>query len=180
MKLSVSVPDELWASARALVGEAGHSPSAVVQEALTTLTNGSPTGLPYARRPAGAEDLLQEARKNLLVGAQQDYEAGYSAAQSGFPTLTWTDLNHFARHQFKLRAAFLDWDQAVIDGDGESASWESSFNLLNRYALAVGREVFDSSDGDQGNEKRTTAFLDGFRDALRDAYDAVAGGVVRP
>lgn len=177
MKLSVSVPDDLWSSAQAAAAEVGDSPSAVVQVALNRLVNGSGAGPGYAHRPAGAAAVLAEVQEQLLLGARADYSAGYTAAQSGFEHLTWPILSFFARHDFKLRPAFAALVEDIGYEDSPVAGAEEL--LYGVYGEAVGADIWDSSDPDQV-EFRSTAYLDGFRDALRDAYAVVARGSTPP
>jgi hypothetical protein len=77
MKLSVSVPDDLWV--QACKRAQGESPSAVIQTALLQFVGGSATS-EYAVRPPLDKVLfaeLEAARLRLVESARQMYQSGY-------------------------------------------------------------------------------------------------------
>ena len=94
MKFSISVPDELWESARSVV--AGDSPSAVVQEALRRLTSEHAGGPSYAETPAMDEELaasLATTRQRLLEEARELYQSGYRSGVELAGRLSWGELS---------------------------------------------------------------------------------------
>jgi hypothetical protein len=93
MKLSVSVPDELWEEARRRVDH--DSPSAVVQSALSRLV-ATKAATDYQVRPASDEisAALDAARTRVVADAQEMFQTGYRhglelAAKLGFRELEW-------------------------------------------------------------------------------------------
>ncbi|MGH3830078.1 MAG: hypothetical protein ACRDRS_06430 [Pseudonocardiaceae bacterium] len=94
MKFSISVPDELWESARAVI--TADSPSAVVQEALRRLSSedvGSPS---YAQPPVMEDELaaaLAATRERLLEEARSLYQDGYRRGVTLAGELDWWQLS---------------------------------------------------------------------------------------
>jgi len=92
MKLSVSVPDELWMKACRRIDD--DSPSAVVQSALSRLAAAAATD--YQVRPMSDEisAALEAARAHVVADAREMFQAGYSqglelAAQLSYQELEW-------------------------------------------------------------------------------------------
>lgn len=93
MKLSVSVPDDLWESARSVIE--GDSPSGVVQEALRRVTVAHGAEVGYAQPPAMDDELaasLAATRQRLLEEARGLYQAGYHRGIELAGRLDWTQL----------------------------------------------------------------------------------------
>jgi hypothetical protein len=93
MKLSVSVPDDLWEEARRRVDH--DSPSAVVQTALSRLV-ATKAATDYQVRPVSDEirAALDAARARVVADAQEMFQTGYRqglefAARLGFRELEW-------------------------------------------------------------------------------------------
>jgi hypothetical protein len=92
MKLSVSVPDELWMKACRRIDD--DSPSAVVQSALSRLAATAATD--YQVRPVSDEisAALEAARAYVVADAREMFQAGYAkglelAAQLRYQQLEW-------------------------------------------------------------------------------------------
>lgn len=95
MKLSISVPDDLWEAARGIADD--DSPSAVAQQALRSLVSAAPSLHTYALRPdlGEAEDRkLAAVRLRLQEEARDLYITGYHigldlAAELSYNQLRW-------------------------------------------------------------------------------------------
>jgi hypothetical protein len=97
MKLSVSVPDELWDAARAVVED--DSPSAVVQTALGQLISRGVGGKAYAQRPklqGELADAFMTTQSRLLADASARYQAGYRQGVELAGELDWDLLDEIA------------------------------------------------------------------------------------
>src|SRR4051794_17763919 len=114
MKLSVSVPDELWSK----VAGADASPSEVVQTALTEMASRRhPTG-PYAYAPtpevvASAKPQIEHAVQRLLGERRRLREAGYRvgvriAGEEGLLDAEWFRVNVMMSDPDELRKT-LNW-----------------------------------------------------------------------
>ena len=163
MKLSVSVPDELWEKARRRAGD--DSPSAIIQSALSRLV--SPSDAPYARRPPNAKELLTEAAKRLGAGASKEYERGYRDGLAALDEEFWLPLNDLAKDGFDLQA----WAKEVKAGnkyylfgakDDPEPPW---FDIT---AELLGELIDDHGGQDAPN----MAYIHGLQAAWRDAWEA--------
>jgi hypothetical protein len=97
MKLSVSVPDDLWVLAKRRVDD--DSPSAVVQAALTAFGGGGP-GTDYAVRPTMDEPLaadIEAARSRLVAEARDLFQQGYRGGVELAGRLNFHQLDYIVR-----------------------------------------------------------------------------------
>lgn len=95
MKLSVSVPDDLWKAARTVIGS--DSPSEVVQEALRRAAR---AGVGYTAPPAlptELQDTLIRTQERLREEVRGLYEGGYRRGVELASNLTWQQLSWLAR-----------------------------------------------------------------------------------
>jgi hypothetical protein len=93
VKLSAHVPDELWAKAAALHGEAG--PSQLVQLALRHLVERSRPR--FAAERNGHQDQVLALRRSRVTQLAQDaYDEGYAAGLQRCEDLSWSDLERLA------------------------------------------------------------------------------------
>jgi hypothetical protein len=172
MKLSVSVPDELWDAARAVVED--DSPSAVVQTALGQLISRGVGGKAYAQRPklqGELADAFMTTRSRLLEDASARYQAGYRQGVELAGELDWAQLDEIAH-------------KGVIAVSESAASFTSRFVsdpgnyppgakptidplLLQKY---VGRYA-DWQDLLSGRPSEIT--IEGMDRALRDLWEQV-------
>jgi hypothetical protein len=104
MKLSVSVPDDLWEKAvRQAVGE---SPSGIIQKALSQFV-GSSARSEYAVRPPLDTALAKElraARAQIIDSAREMYQSGYRDGISLAKELGFSELAYIVE-QGSLKAA---------------------------------------------------------------------------
>ncbi len=101
MKLSAHVPDELWAKAAALQGEAG--PSQLVQLALRHLVERSRPR--FAGERNGDQDQVLALRQSRVAQlAQGAYDEGYAAGLRRCEELSWGDLERLAAGSWSAAA----------------------------------------------------------------------------
>lgn len=163
MKLSVSVPDELWEKARRQADD--DSPSAIIQSALSRLV--SPSDAPYARRPPDAKKLLAQAAKRLGAGAAKEYERGYRDGLEALDEEFWLPLNDLAKDGFDLQA----WAKAVKAGD-KYYLFGSKDDPEPEWFTITGQLLGELIDESWGQEPPNMAYIHGFQAAWRDAWEA--------
>lgn len=101
MKLSVSVPDDLWDQARDRSSdEVAGAPSALVQEALRSYVSASAPESPRLKvvRPQGQDRNYKQALLKLAAQARLEAEKGYVAGVTLAEQLDWHDLEQLAEH----------------------------------------------------------------------------------
>jgi hypothetical protein len=168
-KVSVSIPDDLLARARALHESA--STSQLVQRGLEQLTahvtESSESG--YARRPEDAEDLLAAARDKLLAKAQAKYEEGYHAGMEDAGDLPLGLLEALADARFDLIAKLSFWQRSWAPAAGNEHNPPDWFDVL---ADRFGRLV-DPVGYDEFNFAPPRTFVRGYAAALRDVWATI-------
>lgn len=171
-KISVSVPDELLARARAVDGTA--NTSQLVQRGLQQLT----THLaghddPDHQRPADVDDLLAAARDKLLVAARVELQRGYRAGLEDVGEMPWSIMENLARAQFDLFVKLATWKEGYAptryDPGFDPPSW--FVMLMKRFGNMIDPIGFDGT-----NFTPTRKFVQGYAAALRDAWTAVMDG----
>lgn len=115
MKLSASVPDELWNEARSLAADS-ESSSAVIQEALRRWVVQARGGPGYATTPPeDVLDALQEARERLAREARAEFGHGYAQGVQCARRLPWRAIEDLADHyRFKVREWAGSWANAAV------------------------------------------------------------------
>jgi hypothetical protein len=95
MKLSVSVPDDLWLEVSKVMS--GLSPSHLIQEALRRwlAARSAPAGY-STEAPAEANEALAALRKRFVEKARQEFERGYRDALATADALEWQDIELLA------------------------------------------------------------------------------------
>jgi len=172
MKVSVSVPDELWDEASATVGlfEKDVSPSALVQRALQSYVSSSSIRAPRYRRerPVGAANQISTIAKRLEAEAHREFEAGYHRGIKLSENVGWRDFETVVRavergsdlrktlYQLVAgeRAAIADFDKELSDvwietGSGYSFTgsdvfWQGVSEALRDIFLQVRAPIDDS------------------------------------
>ena len=118
MKLSVSVPDDLWEEARS-VAKDPESSSAVIQEALRRWATQARGGPGYATSPP--QDVLpdlQEARERLAREARAEFGRGYTQGVQCARRLPWWAIEDLAdRHGFRAGEWARAWANAAVELD---------------------------------------------------------------
>ena len=170
MKLSVSVPDNLWEQASRQVDD--DSPSAIVQAALNRFVGDGRGGADYAVRPELADDLaaaLEFARAHVVGQARELYQAGYRKGVELAGRLNFRQLAYIVRVGSKTAAQ----DQVSVAFDIDTGR-----SPEGHRPLIEPRELIDylGSYADYtGGELPTPAAptIEGIDRALADVWDAV-------
>ena len=178
MKLSVSVPDELWE--RASAQRPDLKTSVLVQEALESWTRPEGTAGYSLARPEGVEELFEAARERLAAEARAQFERGYRAALEAAPSLAIWHIESLAEKRYDVKA----WIEPIVGG---------------RVAMAVG-QIPDPSPGEPDLAmvaliralgslsgpwaddmfRPGPAYLRGFAQAMRELFDEVVAGQIPP
>lgn len=153
MKLSVSVPDDLWEEARS-VAAGPESSSAVVQEALRRWVTQARSGPGYATNPP--EDVLgdmQEARERLSREARAEFGHGYAQGVQCARRLPWRAIENLAdQHSFRVREWARAWAKAAVELDmatpSQSLSNAEQAEIINAWLRSPRRRPFDWTDVD--------------------------------
>lgn len=171
-KVSVSVPDELLARARAVDG--GANTSQLVQRGLEQLT-AHLTGRdePGHHRPADVDNLLAAARDKLLVAARAEFQRGYRAGLEDVGDMPWAILENLASARFDLFTKLAAWREGYAPtrpGPGfDPPHW--FVMLMNRFGSMIDPIGFDAT-----SFTPTRKFVQGYAAALRDAWGTVVDG----
>ena len=195
VKLSVSVPEDLWKDARSLAREG--TTSAVVQEALSRWVAQASQGPPYASSPPpDVQEAMKEARERLTREARAEYERGYVQGVRCARRLPWWAIEDLAdRRQFKV----IEWAGAWADGaialemrhrpinkegeadveaaDSAAVPTQDPFVVVRALVPALGGLVPHYYGENAGFEPAST-YLRGFTQAMRDLWSSVAEGNV--
>jgi hypothetical protein len=167
MKLSVSVPDELWDSVRKVIN--ADSPSAVVQEALRRAA-ASPGAAPtYAEAPVDDEltKSMAAVRERMLVEARQLYQDGYRQGVELAGRLSWRELDWFAPQGLVATAKLIAQQHIEIAMDRAP---EGAKPLIDRHLLIKYAGGYADQTGSVGwRPDRLT--IEGLDRALRDMWE---------
>jgi hypothetical protein len=117
MKLSVSVPDELWNEARSLAQDS--TTSAVVQEALRRWANQAHPKQQYAEGlPEDVLAALHETQGRLGEEAHMESKRGYVYAVQTAQRLPWWAIESLAdRYRFDVKEWAKGWASAAFELD---------------------------------------------------------------
>lgn len=184
MKLSVSVPDDLWELAQSSAPEES-SPSALVQEALRHWTTGNSV-LPgvAAQRPAEYDKAFEQLQARMAAEAQAEAQRGYVAALSVAERLEWRQLDDLAeRYKFDVAKWANAWRKAAEEADyakaGLSTGWgerewsEANTQLLQSLMTALGNLA---SPHDMKEWVPSPTYIRGFRQALLELWRRITAG----
>src|SRR5689334_21928321 len=115
MKLSASVPDELWDEARSLAQDS--TTSAVIQEALRRWVNQSRPASQYAEGlPEDVVAALHQTRERLGEEAQMESKRGYVYGVQCAQRLPWWAIEDLADDfRFDVRKWARNWATAAVE-----------------------------------------------------------------
>lgn len=175
MKMSISIPDELWERARDVRPDL--NPSHLVQEALGDWVVPRRTPGFAIERPDGAEAAFRQARDRLASQAREEFINGYQAALTLAQELDWWWIQDLARHLFDVEP----WAKAI----GESALASSMGTVPKEWGPEPGafkaliRAVGSLVGSPFGDEKFSPSlpYVRGFAQAMRLLWQEVAEGV---
>jgi hypothetical protein len=148
MKLSVSVPDDLWEEARSIAADTKSS-SAVIQEALRRWVAQTRRGPAYATSPPeDVLDELHEARERLAREARVEFGHGYAQGVQCARRLPWWAIEDLAdRHGFRVGEWARAWANAAVELDmaepSPSLSKEEKAELIDAWLQSPRRRPFD-------------------------------------
>jgi len=183
MKLSISVPNELWDRARAAGNDA--NPSHLVQEALHRYVEERGRKPAYPLTPpddvASAKGAVRERFANE---ARKKFEDGYRAALTAFPVLSWNDIEFLANsyrfdvkrwaHSYAalaedpdLRKAMPGYVSQFPEGaDVDAAVVQALMNALGAWAAPHGMSEWEPG----------ATYARGFEQAARDVWREITEG----
>lgn len=172
MKLSISVPDQLWASAvEACRPETG--PSLVVQRALTSLVGGASTRAEAPTLPKELERAAALHREVLRARVRELFELGYLRGVQLATQISWEALSFLVKvgDTRKVAQRQLDFDM----GGGrepympEGLSWPALCTALDQQFSEDDGEPYFASDP-TSNQGLDAALAD-FRDSVLNSDD---------
>ena len=170
MKLSVSVPDELWEKARRRVDD--DSPSAVVQRALSRLAAQAATD--YQVRPV-SDDIsaaLEAARARVVAEAQEMFQTGYRQGLELAAELGYRQLELMVRLGGVMAASHMaNWaHKRLIERDDDPMYQNEPIISPELLAEYYGSYADYLGDVDWTPSRPTTEGIDA---ALRDLWQRV-------
>lgn len=162
MKITVSVPDELWAEA----ADPGDSPSAVVQEGLRLRADRrAAQSAPFE----GDSEMLERAMAGEFSGKLDDLvrqaeglrSGGYTVGVDAALSLPWDVLDR-ATDPVQLRAELIAWFKGYDDGSIlPDAFYQTLHQLILDYDL---RGITDEGDEIRLNSVLVEALVAGITD----------------
>jgi hypothetical protein len=158
MRLSLSVPDELWL--RACETCPATPASRLVQSALEHLVAGADTAY-VAGAPAGAEERMRRLAARLRTEARALYEDGYACGLDLADVLEWWVLERLAAADWRLESLVRAADAAPVLEELR----HRLASLGRPAALALAGELEPERSGDV---RRAATFAGGLLAALRD------------
>jgi hypothetical protein len=177
MKLSVSVPDDLWSEARHIRPDL--NPSHLVQQALEAWTSGRAAPPFLGSRPPDADAAFASARDRFAAGARSEFERGYRAALVAAEALEFGYLQSLASDRFDVVAWARGIGQTRVQADlgNIPKDWAPGPATINAIVDALGSLV--PPFGDDAFEP-STPYLRGFAQAMRDLWEAAVEGAPLP
>jgi hypothetical protein len=174
MKLSVSVPDELWERARGVRPDL--KDSRLVQTALDAFTRPAEVAGYSTAMPEDAKAAFEAVRDKLAARARTEFEDGYRAAIELVPTLDWWDIQSLAeRYRFAVKEWAQSYADSVVAGHLGHIPKDMAAELetVGGLVKALGNVISPFGDNEYG---RTVPFLRGFAQAFRELWDQVNQG----
>jgi hypothetical protein len=158
MRLSLSVPDDLWL--RACETCPATPPSRLVQAALEHLVAGAETGYSPGP-PEGAEERIRSLEGRLREEARAAYEEGYETGLELADVLEWWVLERLAAADWRL-------ESLARSGDAGPVLDELRYRLADRSQPAASALAAELQPGPAGDVRRAATFASGLLAALRD------------
>jgi hypothetical protein len=176
MKLSVSIPDDLWGEVSTV--RSGLNPSHLIQEALRlwVSTQSLPAGYSTAA-PVDVGNRLAALRERFANEAREEFEKGYRDALETADAFEWGDIDWLAENfHFNIKEWAHAWADSSVRGDlkggknGQDARKESAlFRVVPGLMPPFGDDYPEPSD----------VYLRGFAQAMRDIWLDVSKGLRR-
>lgn len=174
MKSTVYVPDDLWAEA--LAAQPAANPSQVVQAGLRVLIH-TPRELGYATKPP--DQIMADfetAVVRLREEARSEFAHGYRQAVNVAQVIPWFlveelvdtfhfDVKRWVADDLRCRIERSDGTRYEVP---EGTEWARAVDAID---LAFGSIPIGGSGSSL--EVPSTAFADGFRQAMQDLWDSI-------
>jgi post-segregation antitoxin (ccd killing protein) len=167
MKLSVSVPDDLWETARARRPDL--NPSHLIQEALESWQRQSPGTTSAVERPAAVEAQFIRARDRLAGQMREESDNGYRAALQLAEVTQWRVIAFLAEDRFDVKT----WAKTFVKV-AEKANAKADDPLVLAMVRAVGNLVPGYG---VDTFTPTPIYLQGFVSAMRELWDAASASI---
>jgi len=168
MRLSVTVPDDVWE--RAQLQLPGAKDSHLVQEALRRFGGDGPHA-GYARS-SEVETTYQKARAHLAEGARKEFELGYGAAAICAQALPlWLVERLVTDFRYDVKAWAGSYAQGVVAEEMLGVDSPEAKQIIPELLRYLGR--FVSTYGDDFPSPRPI-FVRGFVAAMRDLWTDVS------
>lgn len=150
MKLSISLPDDLWDRAREVL-HTQTSPSAIVQEALRRAVSSGAARPEYAdaARDEETRTVMTEVRTRLVKEARMSYQNGYRSGVALAQKLSWQELEWISSAPVDLCArakAVLDLAQRQMVDDPQYIPGTEPMidpNVLGEYLGSLAHPLLD-------------------------------------
>jgi post-segregation antitoxin (ccd killing protein) len=178
MKLSISVPDQLWERAKELRPELNGSH--LVQTALERMVEASANAGLLTTRPERTEAAFERARTRIAAEARAQFEEGYAAGLEAAEQLpiscieslaTWRNFNVEAwAGGFALQQVRVDMGDAHPD----EAPGKEIIETLGKGLGDIITPFFDDTF------TPSVAYLRGYSQAMRDLWNDVYEGTTNP
>ncbi len=173
MKLSVSVPDELWDRARGLRPDL--KDSHLIQNALEGFTKPAEVAGYSVAMPEDAKPAFEAAREKLAAHARGEFEEGYRAGVEIVPSLSWWDIQSLAdRHRFAVKEWARGYSDSVVNAElgNIPTDWAADPDVVSALLKALGNLVPPFGDD---MFTPSIPYLRGFTQAFRDLWEQVNG-----
>lgn len=173
MKLSVSVPDDLWEESRAKRPDL--NPSHLVQEALEGWTRSRATPAFSQDRPDDAETAFALARERLAGQARGEFERGYRAALAAAETLDLWVIESLAKQHFDVVPWAKGFARSAVEVDigNTPKEWGPNPEIIGALLKALGNLISPWGDDAFGPN---APYLRGFAQAMRDLWEESVEG----
>lgn len=174
MKLSVSIPDDLWDRAREIRPDL--NPSHLVQEALASWAEPRRTPGFSIEPPEGTETAFLQVRQRLASQAREEFVAGYRAALTAAQELPWWWLQSLASESFDIQAWAQHQGTAALNASLGTIpkDWGPEPNAFAALIRGLGSLV-GSPFGDD-HFAPSLPYIRGFAHAMRRLWDEVVEG----
>lgn len=178
MKLSISVPEQLWEEARTYHPEL--NPSHLVQTALEAMAHAGRTST-LADRPAEVDEAFATARDRFIQQAHERFKRGYAAAVEMASHVEWLVLESIARDDFDMKK----WAEGIVQDFNNAMVGLIPSEWIKDYPMgpiikALGRFADPSGEG-WGPD---AAYLRGFAQAMRalwtEVFEQTPSGLLDP
>lgn len=178
MKLSISVPDDLWLRAQNLSSEV--SPSALVQEVLFSWVTDRELSAGYSTAaPPDVGTELESIGSRLSIEAREEFERGYRAGVSAAAKSPWWAIEALVAERFDVK----DWAKRVRRWAEMADRREPGFELQAEDQVWINALIETLGDlvhpwgGKEWIPPAT--YIRGFSRAMRDLWEMVEEGRVK-